>query len=438
MKTFGIGTVGRIVIGACALGAAGFIVATAHPTIARSAYGAGFIPTTTCNLPTPCVTDTNNGAGSGLLGKSKGGAGLTGSTSFVSAGGFKNGKAGVSGTDTSTTGTGNSGVSGSSTNGPGVYGNSTSFYGIVGLETAVGFAGVVGQTLNASATSGSGSMGVYGLDNTTDGGTKNSGVEGFSNSGTGVTAVSTSGPGVNAFTTSAGAAVFGTTFNPSGTDLFSSYGISGGDASSDGGTKNGGVFGSSTHGVGVYGKGATGVRAQAAAAGNLVFEGLNAAGTSIAHLDDTGNLHLSGKVFTSGSCSTGCMNGGGIVRRPVAYVPSQSLPTMEDFGDAQLVNGRTYVRLDIAFANRIDTRAIYMVFITPDGDTNGLYVANRTPSGFEVRENHGGKSTVGFSYRIVAKPFGDSSARLPMDIERTTPSHVPALRPPSAVKRPPM
>jgi hypothetical protein len=35
-------------------------------------------------------------------------------------------------------------------------------------------------------------------------------------------------------------------------------------------------------------------------------------------------------------------------------------------------------------------------------------------AGFAVRESHGGRSTLSFSYRIVAKPFGSREPRLPM------------------------
>src|SRR5579871_4250323 len=52
-------------------------------------------------------------------------------------------------------------------------------------------------------------------------------------------------------------------------------------------------------------------------------------------------------------------------------------------------------------------------YSTPEGDAN-LYIAQETPVGFSVRETHGGLSTISFSYRIVAKPFGSHEARLPM------------------------
>jgi hypothetical protein len=52
------------------------------------------------------------------------------------------------------------------------------------------------------------------------------------------------------------------------------------------------------------------------------------------------------------------------------------------------------------------------VFITPEGDSNGLYVSAKSPAGFAVRESRAGRSTLAFQYRILARPRGDDSKRL--------------------------
>ena len=54
------------------------------------------------------------------------------------------------------------------------------------------------------------------------------------------------------------------------------------------------------------------------------------------------------------------------------------------------------------------------MFLTPLGDSQGLYVTNRTPTSFEVREQNGGKSNISFGYRIVAKSAGSDTARMPI------------------------
>jgi hypothetical protein len=74
----------------------------------------------------------------------------------------------------------------------------------------------------------------------------------------------------------------------------------------------------------------------------------------------------------------------------------------EDVGRAQMSGGQTRVALDAEFTALIDTDD-YHVFLTPEGDSQGLYISNRSPSGFEVHEQGGGTSDLPFSYRVVAK-----------------------------------
>jgi hypothetical protein len=100
--------------------------------------------------------------------------------------------------------------------------------------------------------------------------------------------------------------------------------------------------------------------------------------------------------------------------RVVSYAPTEAEPVREDNGSAQLINGVAHVRLDPAFANVIDTHKSYLVFITPEGNSHGLYVTDKTAAGFTAHENMGGTSTLAFDYRIVAKPFGVTAPRLPM------------------------
>ena len=84
----------------------------------------------------------------------------------------------------------------------------------------------------------------------------------------------------------------------------------------------------------------------------------------------------------------------------------------EDFGSGQLVNGKTTVQVDPLFADTVNLQVEYHVFLTPLGDCNGLYVTNKTATGFEVRELNGGTSSVAFDYRIVAKRVGYEGARM--------------------------
>ena len=68
--------------------------------------------------------------------------------------------------------------------------------------------------------------------------------------------------------------------------------------------------------------------------------------------------------------------------------------------------------LDPTFALTVNTEMGYHVFLTLNGDCEGLYVASKTAGGFEVRELRGGKSNIGFDYRIVARRRGYENLRL--------------------------
>jgi hypothetical protein len=84
----------------------------------------------------------------------------------------------------------------------------------------------------------------------------------------------------------------------------------------------------------------------------------------------------------------------------------------EDFGEARLSQGQVIVKLDPIFAETVNTENDYHVFLTPKGDCSGLYVALQNASTFEVRELRGGKSTIEFDYRIVARRKGHEQTRL--------------------------
>jgi hypothetical protein len=103
----------------------------------------------------------------------------------------------------------------------------------------------------------------------------------------------------------------------------------------------------------------------------------------------------------------------------------------EDFGSAKLRRGRATVKLS-DFANVIVT-SDYRVFLSPEGDCNGLYVAHKRGAAFEVRELGGGTSSVAFSYRIVGRRKDIKGHR------RFAKFQMPVLpKPPKVVRLPPM
>ena len=76
----------------------------------------------------------------------------------------------------------------------------------------------------------------------------------------------------------------------------------------------------------------------------------------------------------------------------------------QDYGQGQLVNGRAHVDIDPILASNIVVNANHplRVFVQLEGDCKGVFVENKTGSGFDVVELDGGTSNVAFSYTIVA------------------------------------
>jgi hypothetical protein len=112
------------------------------------------------------------------------------------------------------------------------------------------------------------------------------------------------------------------------------------------------------------------------------------------------------------------------------YAVEGPVAMLEDLGIARLVAGRARVELDPLFAETIELRD-YHVFVSPRGQTAGVYVAGQDARGFELREQQGGASTFDVSYRVVARRKG-----LPPD-HRLAPARSFAP-PPSTPPKPPL
>jgi len=76
------------------------------------------------------------------------------------------------------------------------------------------------------------------------------------------------------------------------------------------------------------------------------------------------------------------------------------------------MNHAAVLQIEPVFSQTVNTEVPYHVFLTPEGDCNGLYVTAKRPTSFEVRELQGGMSSIAFSYRIVAKRKGYEDVRL--------------------------
>jgi hypothetical protein len=378
---------GALVLAVFAINAGSYL-----PAAATDSYSM-FSPQvkSTGNSSLPIFWAINNGTGPGVRGDSVNGSGVFGLTTAGSPS-LDKGHAGLIGQDLSSTSSFNAGVRGFSRRGIGLY-------GIADVGP-----GVRGETFFRSTSSANGRSGVFGIDSSTSG-TFNSGTAGASTSGTGVFGLSTNGFGVR-----------GVSSNSDGVASVS--------------TNANGVRASSVNGNGVtaFSQNNTALYVTDGYPNNnaslFVLAGNNSANSGealkvavpvsvgtpfpILRLDDGGNLAVHGTV-----------TGGHFVSRLIArdhviaaYAGLSTHPTIEDFGEALLLRGAAYIGLAPDFSQAIGIDR-YLVFITPEGDNRGLYVASQSLGGFEVRESEGGRSTLAFYWRIVARPVGSIGTRLP-------------------------
>jgi hypothetical protein len=371
-------------------------------------------PDTGCTSQSACLTETNSGKGEGIDGFSNKNNGVRGVTHFASTSNTSF-KAGVTGLDLSSSGLYNAGVFGESTSGFGLMGSSLTGTGANGSSQGTGVSGFStggGTGVLGIASSGTG-LGVEG-----SGGT--AGVQALNTSSTSSSAFRALGSGGLLFNGvgSSNNSVF--TVDDTG-NLYAANTVYG----------NGGIAGfctapcpkKSVYYALIDTDQVDGYQAVAETPYTTLFTGYgdgggligfqNKEGIGAFGVEDDGDVLIAGEIFTHGSCDTGCAPPNGPGKHVTSYVPRESQPTEEDFGEAQLVNGSAYVALDSTFASVIQRHMNYLVFITPEGDSRGLYVTQKSSAGFGVRENLGGRSTLTFDYRIVAKPYGDTSPKLP-------------------------
>jgi hypothetical protein len=291
-----------------------------------------------------------------------------------------------------------------SSSGPGIGGTSSTGFGVSGISksnhgvngTSSSSFGVVGITTANATSSGTARAGVWGEDLSTNKNSLNSGVAGVSSYGYGGSFTSTNRIGLYA----TGVYSEGGVYSVGGIGAFddefdlpppaSEYpsGISAAVTGTSTYSYNGDYFGTDWIGIGCD------VERDPTEDHCSVTSEIDANGTST--LNATTRLRTmsaAGKDLTS-------------------YGDRTSSPTLEDFGRALLRNGSAHVALESSYASTIDDHS-YMVFITPQGDSRGLYTTAITASGFNVRENGGGRSSLMFSYRIVGHPLDTTMARLP-------------------------
>ncbi len=88
----------------------------------------------------------------------------------------------------------------------------------------------------------------------------------------------------------------------------------------------------------------------------------------------------------------------------IMVAPEAPEALFQDFGVGKLENGKAIINLDPTLSKNIlvDEKHPMKVFIQLEGDCKGVFVTNKSATGFEVVELNQGTSTINFSYQIVA------------------------------------
>ena len=351
-----------------------------------------------CTSSSPCTGGNNKSTGSGVYGVSSKGYGVQGktpTTSYLDAAIF--GQA-----------TNNAyGVEGSSVNNSAVYGTTTNGIGVEGISnTATGVYGQGGSFGLYASTPTGGIAGLYVLGASNDGGQifSSTGRGLFVQNGCNNNACGETNPVIEA--SSLG--------NGEGVDSFTGGELAG-RFENNGASPQG-------DGVEMYGQ-YIGLISRAPASGGYpeVLTDLN--NNDLFFVDGSGNVFYHGGLFNFLRTRDGNV--------AKSYGAVSTVPSVEDSGTARLSGGVAQVAFNPAFARSIDGQAQYQVMLTPDGDTRGLYVAQKGSAGFVVRELQGGRSSISFDYHIYATKLGYARERM----TEMTPAFVRAMEPRSAVKR---
>ena len=287
-------------------------------------------------------------------------------------------------------------------------GGTGGYFGVEGdtSSTTAGAAGVVGQANGDGQTEG-----VYGLNYSTTAGS--AGVVGNAAGASGVTyGVYGENAGTN------GVGVYGVALGPSVTgSSFAGYawGVWG-DTNDLGLSESGAVAGTADSGsAGVFQNNSSiwptldlknnGSGGGCQGCSSLFLEAYGGNTGKGCTIDVGGTLNCEGTVTAVVPTDSGA-------RKVSLYAVQSPENWFEDFGSGTLSDGAATITLDSTFTQTVNTGTEYHVFLTPNGDSKGLYVRQKTSTSFEVREQGGGHSSIAFDYRIVAKRNGYENVRL--------------------------
>lgn len=107
------------------------------------------------------------------------------------------------------------------------------------------------------------------------------------------------------------------------------------------------------------------------------------------------------KILGSGTVSTIVKD---LNEKNVIMFSSESPEVLfQDYGTGKLQHGFAHIELDPIFVKNIfiSDKTPLRVFIQPEGDCKGVYITNKSRTGFDVYELDGGTSDISFTYSVI-------------------------------------
>lgn len=91
-------------------------------------------------------------------------------------------------------------------------------------------------------------------------------------------------------------------------------------------------------------------------------------------------------------------------KKVIMCAPEGPEAMFEDYGSSQLVNGKAKVQIDPIFTKNIIVNEQHplRVFVQLEGDCKGVFVSNKSATGFDITELQNGNSNVSFTYKVIA------------------------------------
>ncbi|MFN7013880.1 MAG: hypothetical protein ACK4ON_06385, partial [Bacteroidia bacterium] len=163
---------------------------------------------------------------------------------------------------------------------------------------------------------------------------------------------------------------------------------------------SGGAFTGSTYGIAAFKNGGY---VNNTAAGYFIASTTANTGVVVAARVGGTNYKVINLAGFGGSVSTDVWDTDNKTRR-IMFAPEAPEIFFQDFGRSELVNGKAHIDLDPIFSRNIVVNEQHPlnVFIQLEGDCNGVYVTNKTNTGFDVIELNKGTSNVKFTYFVNA------------------------------------